>query len=1160
VALSVGLATTVIAQEADADQAKALLKQGVSQFEARNYQQAKAALLKAAGLKAVTGDQKKTLDDYLVRVDPAIRKQRSALEAYRAGEKALKSGDLAEAKKQFSVAASSEFLRDAEIKDAKAELTAVEYKIKAVNAAKSAAAPAVKTAPPVAAVVTEPAVEPVTTITEPVVVTPAPVAVTEPVAVAVTPTVTTVATPEPVVVTVAPPTPKPVVAVEPVVVAVTPPAAPKTVTTTPEPVVVAVTPVTTPKPVAVTVAAPAPKPVAVPTKSDPLLTVVDVVDPVAAPATTVTTPAVTPVTTPATTPVSDPVVVEVKPNTNMLANGDARKKKAAAEHLAAGRRMLDSGNSAGAVSELQTAVALDPTSDEARKLLSLATNLSSSSAGGGGVLNKLIQRQNVMRGEATMEYEKSMQRSKELMASADSEADFTDSIEAAKTAGNIVDTSKSLFTADKYRQMQTAVTKQIEWVGLNRDKWIAGKAKIEQDQIQAAKTSLILQNENKRNRRIGDLTTKAKALAAGRNYAGAIEELKQILILDPDNRWANENRDLLENFTLVQEERGLIKDVHRESTIAQLDIRRSEIPWHQIVRYPKTWKEITNKRKPFDARSQAETEMDRVVRKQLDATLTKLEFEDMELSQVFQFLRDVSGANIHVKWKALALESIEPATTVNVHLTNVTFRKALDTILEDVATGGDPGIGETGLGYVIDEGVITISTKADLGKQTVVRVYDIRDMIVRVPMFEGPRLGRSTKGAGDSSSNSSGLFDPGAGGGDTGAGLEGDLKSRTEIIGEIKTLVTETVDRDSWRDAGGEAGAISEIGGQLVITQTIENHDSIVELIGKLREARALEVSIEARFITVSSGFLNRVGIDLDFYFNLGPKFIPPTGVTTPLTGGGRPMMGALQNGQGAGLNATLPAFTNAIGSGGTGVASLLSAGGVGAAAADSAFSFGGAFLDDVQVSFLIEATQAHDMTRMLTAPRITLFNGQRAYISLSTEETYVSGTESQVAGGGGDGGFGAQAQDIETDTVTSGTVLDVEATVSADRRYVTMTIRPQVSTSDLTNQVNVNPQAGAIDIPGQVGQQEMLVTLPRITTQDLQTTVSVPDGGTLLLGGQKTSNTVERELGVPVLSKVPFLRRLFTNTGDVRDESTLMIMVRPSIIIQSEKELEVNP
>ena len=1076
-ALLTGMTTTLFAQEANADKAKSLLKQGTAQFEARDYAQAQASLLKADNLDALTGSDKTALDGLLVQVAPAIRKQLAAREAFRTGEKALKAGRFDESKKQFGIAASSKFLQPEQIKDAKAELAFVEVKIKAAAAAAKPAPVPVAVTPVVVPVEVAPVVVPV---------------VAKPVA------VTAVVVPVEVVPVVVPVVAKPV-EVTPVVV----PVVAKPVEVTPVVVPVEV------KPVEVT-------PVVVPVEVKPVV--------------------VTP-------------VAPKKPN--LLANADARKKAIAAEHLATGKKMLDAGNSTGAVSEFQNAVTLDPTLTEAPKLLAYAKKLSMSS-GGGGVLNQLIKRQNIRRGEAMMEYEKAMKRSRELMLSAESDADFGAAIESAKSAGNIVETAKSLFDSEKYGQMQAGVTRQIEWIGTNRVKWSNAQATEERKQIQKAREDLIRQVEAKRRRRIGDLRASVIALGAGRDYPAALAELNQMLILDPQNQWANEQTVLIQGFIQTETEATLITDAHNEIGLAQLDIMRSEIPWHLLVKYPKNWKEITIRRKPFDARSQAETEMDRVVRRHLDAIVSKLDFEDMELTQVFQFLRDVSGANIHVKWRALAMESIEPATTVNVHLANVSFRKALDTILEDVATGGDPGVGATGLGYVIDEGVITISTKADLGKQTVVRVYDIRDMIVRVPMFEGPRLGRSTKGAGDQSSNDSGLFDPGAGGGDTGSGLEDDMKSRSEIIDEIKTLITETVARDSWREAGGEAGAISEINGQLVITQTIENHDNIIELIGKLREARALEVSIEARFITVASGFLNRVGIDLDFYFNLGSKFSAPSTITAPAG-----MLGAIQNGQGASpLDASLPAFTNTIGAGGTGVSSLLGAAG---AAAAPAFSFGGQFLDDVQVSFLLEATQAHDMTRILVAPRITLFNGQRAYISLSTEETYISGTDSQVGSSGGIGGSSGVAQDVETDTVTSGTVLDVEATVSADRRYVTMTIRPQVSTSDLTNQVNINPNATVDPITGVATQAPILITLPTITTRDLQTTVSVPDGGTLLLGGQKESITVQRELGVPVLSKVPFLRRLFTNTGDTRDESTLMIMVRPSIIIQSEKELEIG-
>ncbi|MCA9250378.1 MAG: hypothetical protein KDA54_04530, partial [Phycisphaerales bacterium] len=66
---------------------------------------------------------------------------------------------------------------------------------------------------------------------------------------------------------------------------------------------------------------------------------------------------------------------------------------------------------------------------------------------------------------------------------------------------------------------------------------------------------------------------------------------------------------------------------------------------------------------------------------------------------------------------------------------------------------------------------------------------------------------------------------------------------------------------------------------------------------------------------------------------------------------------------------------------------------------------------------------------------------------------------------------------------------------------------------------------------------------------------VTVPDGGTVLLGGIKRLSEATNERGVPVLSKVPYINRLFKNTAAIRDEQSLMLMVTPRIIIQDEKE-----
>ena len=85
-------------------------------------------------------------------------------------------------------------------------------------------------------------------------------------------------------------------------------------------------------------------------------------------------------------------------------------------------------------------------------------------------------------------------------------------------------------------------------------------------------------------------------------------------------------------------------------------------------------------------------------------------------------------------------------------------------------------------------------------------------------------------------------------------------------------------------------------------------------------------------------------------------------------------------------------------------------------------------------------------------------------------------------------------------------------------------------------------------------------IELPNVQIKKLETTVNVPDGGTLLLGGQKSSTQVENEQGVPLLSKIPVIKRFFTNRGMERDESTLLILVKPKIMIMQEQESQAFP
>jgi type II secretory pathway component GspD/PulD (secretin) len=100
---------------------------------------------------------------------------------------------------------------------------------------------------------------------------------------------------------------------------------------------------------------------------------------------------------------------------------------------------------------------------------------------------------------------------------------------------------------------------------------------------------------------------------------------------------------------------------------------------------------------------------------------------------------------------------------------------------------------------------------------------------------------------------------------------------------------------------------------------------------------------------------------------------------------------------------------------------------------------------------------------------------------------------------------------------------------------------------------------SGAVGGTGTTGGRgatsEASIQLPQMQVQAIRTTVSVPDKGTILLGGQRRFEEVEIESGVPVLSKIPIVNRFFTNRIDSQQELTLVMLMRPEIVIQSENE-----
>jgi type II secretory pathway component GspD/PulD (secretin) len=267
---------------------------------------------------------------------------------------------------------------------------------------------------------------------------------------------------------------------------------------------------------------------------------------------------------------------------------------------------------------------------------------------------------------------------------------------------------------------------------------------------------------------------------------------------------------------------------------------------------------------------------------------------------------------------------------------------------------------------------------------------------------------------------------------------------------------------------------------------------------------------------------------------------VPPTAAAPPIAAvaapAGQPLIIAGTGSNGRGTSSLLPLAQTAFAPAPGGTWGVN----------DGGMVVSGVFLDDIQVGFLLRAIQADRRSTTLFAPRITLYNGQRSYISVSLINTYIADLQPVVA-------EAAVGWDPTVSSIPTGSTLDVKATVSADRRYVQMDLRPQIAGVPVFRQIQLQAATPAAGIA------TATIELPQVSVQDVKTTVSVPDGGTLLLGGSKTYIEHDVETGVPVLSKLPIIKRLFDNRAGVRHSENLLILIRPKIIIQAEAERKLG-
>jgi type IV pilus assembly protein PilQ len=278
----------------------------------------------------------------------------------------------------------------------------------------------------------------------------------------------------------------------------------------------------------------------------------------------------------------------------------------------------------------------------------------------------------------------------------------------------------------------------------------------------------------------------------------------------------------------------------------------------------------------------------------------------------------------------------------------------------------------------------------------------------------------------------------------------------------------------------------------LIVTDVRENIDAIRQLVALLDQPEP-QVEIEARIVVASRNFSRDIGIQL------AALVVGKRG-----SGAGGGTLGGAAVDPGLTIPPSLP-----IGS---------VSGSLGSQLVNTAIGLTTGIFGTAQISALITAGEQKGQAKGIANPRVTTLNNKKAEIKSGTK---IPITTIQPGGGGAGGGFAV-----------------------ATTEYVDVPLRLEI-TPQITDVGTV-----VLSVVAENSSASALVSgaPPAINTQSMTTQVTVPDGGTTVVGGVLFDDERENVDRTPGISKIPLLGNLFKRKGVRRDTTEILFFITPRI------------
>ncbi len=198
--------------------------------------------------------------------------------------------------------------------------------------------------------------------------------------------------------------------------------------------------------------------------------------------------------------------------------------------------------------------------------------------------------------------------------------------------------------------------------------------------------------------------------------------------------------------------------------------------------------------------------------------------------------------------------------------------------------------------------------------------------------------------------------------------------------------------------------------------------------------------------------------------------------------------------------------------------------------------SLGGVFtlgLNTPDFNAFIELLQTQGDVQVLSSPRVSTVNNQKAVIKVGNDEFFVTNIETQdntaIAGG-------TTQVSVDLDPFFSGVALDVIPQISGEGEVV-LHVHPAVS--EVREQTKtVTTTFGTLSMP-----------LAASNIRESDTVIRASNGQVVVIGGLMQNVTEDEQAGIPILADIPIIGGLFRHTKQATRKSELVILLKPTII-----------